>query len=152
MPISETVISSILTFSLTTPLMLWVGRRFSKGDAKNAIYNNRIDTTICSIRCLSDEAISYYTSEMEVRERDGLTGAIISNYRRISTDISDIAKNTDNIGTDYIVHLTRYHESITTEPFGDSDFNKLNHNDQKIDNIRNSEDYLISVLRGMISK
>lgn len=152
MDVSEKIIAGIITFAVTTPIMLWAGRMFAKIDAKSAIYNNRIDLTVDSIRKLTDDAVNYYTSEMEDRERIALTAIVTSNLRRISSDIADIAKNTGNNDTEYMKQLSCYYDSITREPFGDSNFNVVKNDDQQIEGIRVAEEYLIIVMRGMIKK
>lgn len=151
MSISDTVVSNVVTFVVTAPIMLLLGRRVAKNDTKNTIYNGRIDIIINSIRELTDHAVSYFTKTMEDRERIALAAIITNNMRRISTDISDIARNTGNLDELYIKHFTCYYNSITNEPFGDRDIEVASNNDPLIESIRVAEEHLIAVMRGMIS-
>jgi len=151
MAISDTVVSNIVIFLITTPIMLFVGRRIAKKETKNTIYNGRIDVTINSIRDLSDQAVNYFTKTMDDRERIALSAIITSHMRRISADISDIVRNTGNIDDLYMKQYTCYYNAITNEPFGDRDIDVVSNNDPLIEGIRVAEEHLIIVMRSMIS-
>ena len=129
--------------------MYLVGRKVSKNETINTFYNNRIDTTVKNIRSLTDDAINYFTTSMEERERIGLTVNIHNNIRRISTDISDVAKHTKHSENTYLTQWTRYYNSITDEPFGDSNFEPYEITNNRIENIRIMEENLIVVIRSM---
>lgn len=147
----ETLLTNIGTFIITTPIMLFLGKKLSKNDAENSFYNERINIIVNDIRSLTDNAVGYFTNVMEDRERAALAAVITSTLRRISADISDIVKNTENSEELYMKQWICYYNCITNEPFGDSNFEAFSNSGQVIDDVRQAEDKLIIVLRGMVS-
>ena len=130
----------------------WVGKIVERKQNRQFSLSARITALKSLIRTVSDSAQSYYTLQMNVRERQSATVLINSNMRRISNDLSRLGEIAPGADSSCLLAWKSFYREVTGHPFGSERFDPLGANDTRIEAIQLTEADLIGEIEKIEGK
>ncbi len=120
-----------------------VGNFAAKRKQKQERLDERINSSVQLVREVVDQAVRYFTIEMDDRERGGTCAIIANNMKRISSELARLARCCGEKGDFFSQEHRRFFDAVTADPFGADKLDVVRHDHIRIKRIQETERFLI---------
>jgi hypothetical protein len=136
--ITKVIVSSVFGY--------FVGNRTAKVKDKRNRIKERLTEARLLTRNTADEAIKYFTAEMDARERSASCALIVTNMKRISTDLRRLTVCCGKSDRYFSKVQSGFYNAVTSDPFGADTIDILRHDHIRVRKIQDAEKLLVEKL------
>lgn len=125
-------------------------------NAKSKEKRERAKERLCDceklVRDIANDAVKYFSAEMEQRERAAVGAIIMHNLKRLSSDLSRSAQCHNKPADFFSKERRRFLDSISKEPFGSNNVVVVPPTHQRVRNIQECEQFLLDRIFLLLSQ